>query len=130
MLPLLSCVVAHRAELFVKAKDDFLLHPSIQQQKQFPRVAGVFAIQLWEQLPFCAVLQASRNEAFLRTGVSGQAVAVSASTLFLDNCVFSARAWHMGGHSQGKALLPQRESHFRFTAPHVSALLGLSWYKK
>lgn len=49
LMPLLSCVVMHRADLFVKAVDDFLSHPSIQRRQQFPGVAGVFAIQLWEQ---------------------------------------------------------------------------------
>lgn len=49
LMPFLSCVVMHRADLFVKAVDDFLSHPSIQRRQQFPRVAGVFAIQLWEQ---------------------------------------------------------------------------------
>lgn len=49
LMPLLSCVVEHRGELFIKAVDDFLLHPCIRQRKQFSRVAEVFAILLWEQ---------------------------------------------------------------------------------
>lgn len=51
LMPLLSWVVVHRAELFIKKNCGchFLLCPSIQQWKQFSRVAAVFVIQLWEQ---------------------------------------------------------------------------------